>query len=119
MIDTFGKSNVSTFQNDVDNEHIGSVKYYPLYGMDAKYFPYRVMANYHQPMVSLVMKCNTTTLLQAMVQFESIERNKVVQVECLAYAYNIVHDPQERMGLIHFEILIDDVGVAAKNDEDS
>ena len=82
--------------------------------MDAKYFPYRVMANYHQPMVLFTMQYNTKLCpLQAMVQFDSIAHNKAVQVECVAYAYNIVHDAQERMGLIHFEILIDDADIAS------
>ncbi len=43
-----------------------------------------------------------------MVKFKSMAHNVVVQVECLAFAYNIIHEPAERMGLIHFEVLIDD-----------
>lgn len=80
--------------NPADREHIGDRSYMPESGLQGKYFPYRVMANYHQPM--------------ALVKFNDPPVNTLVQVECLAYAYNIIHDAFDRQGLIHFELLIDD-----------
>jgi hypothetical protein len=92
-----------------DTEHIGKLVYFPQDGMNKKYFPYKVMPNYHQPIVRLHKGINVLQIynVQAMVKFESLAQNVIVQVECLAYAYNIIHDPIDRMGLIHFEILID------------
>lgn len=81
-------------ENDADREHIGGdITYMPASGLEKKFFPYRVMPNYHQPIT--------------MVKFNDMSRHVLVQVECLAYSYNIVHDAINRMGLIHFEVLID------------
>lgn len=41
-------------QNDPDKEHLGQVTYIPEAGIDGKYYPYAVMPNYHQPIVSIV-----------------------------------------------------------------
>ena len=42
-----------------------------------------------------------------MVKFNAPTKNVVIQVECLAYSYNIIHDAINRMGLIAFELLIE------------
>jgi sodium/potassium-transporting ATPase subunit beta len=76
-----------------DAEHVGKVTYLPPHGIDGKYFPYKVMENYHQPI--------------AMVKFNNAQRNKVILIECRAYAYNIIHDSADRLGLVHFELLIE------------
>ena len=39
-------------ENLPDQEHLGAVEYLPKSGLDKKYFPYKVMTNYHQPVVS-------------------------------------------------------------------
>lgn len=39
-------------QNDFDKEHLGNVTYIPEAGIDGKYYPYAVMPNYQQPIVS-------------------------------------------------------------------
>jgi len=80
-------------ENNADREHVGKVEYFPKTGLGAKYFPYRVMPNYHQPI--------------AMVKFTEPTKNVIIQVECLAYSYNIIHDAINRMGLIAFELLIE------------
>lgn len=43
-----------------------------------------------------------------MVKFESLPRNKLVLVECRAYALNIEHDITSRLGLVHFELFVED-----------
>lgn len=80
--------------NTVDKEHIGKVNYLPPSGIDGKYYPYVVMANYHQPI--------------AMVKFDTLPRNKLVLIECRAYALNVEHDITSRLGLVHFELLVQD-----------
>jgi sodium/potassium-transporting ATPase subunit beta len=81
-------------QNSADREHIGSdITYIPKSGLPEQFYPYRVMPNYHQPI--------------AMVKFNNVARNVLVQIECLAYSYNIIHEPMDRMGLIRFELLIE------------
>ncbi|GMT31552.1 hypothetical protein PFISCL1PPCAC_22849 [Pristionchus fissidentatus] len=87
--------------NNPDKEHIGKLKYIPASGIDGKYYPYQVMDNYHQPI--------------AMVKFESLPRNQVVLVECRAFAYNIEHDITARLGLVHFEVYLQDKDVVKTN----
>jgi sodium/potassium-transporting ATPase subunit beta len=43
-----------------------------------------------------------------MVKFTNPPLNKLVLVECKAYAYNILHDSADRLGLVHFELLVED-----------
>lgn len=80
--------------NNPDKEHIGKVTYIPSSGIDGKYYPYQVMTNYQQPI--------------AMVKFDSLPRNQVVLVECRAFALNIEHDITSRLGLVHFEVYLQD-----------
>ena len=47
-------------------------------------------------------------MLQAMVKFKNPPRNRLVQIECKAYAFNIIHDSTDRLGLVHFELLVED-----------
>ena len=43
-----------------------------------------------------------------MVKFTQLPKNRVVLVECRAYALNIEHDISSRLGLVHFELKIDE-----------
>uniref|UniRef100_A0A5S6R4C6 Sodium/potassium-transporting ATPase subunit beta n=1 Tax=Trichuris muris TaxID=70415 RepID=A0A5S6R4C6_TRIMR len=76
-----------------DSEHIGRLQYIPERGIPHKFFPYRVMKNYHQPF--------------ALVKFHSPTNGVLLEIECRAYAYNIMHDRTFRLGMVHFELLID------------
>ncbi|CAB3410544.1 unnamed protein product [Caenorhabditis bovis] len=80
--------------NPVDVEHIGKVTYLPPSGIDGRYYPYVFVPSYQQPI--------------AMVKFESIPRNKLVLIECRAYALNIEHDISTRLGMVHFEVMVED-----------
>ncbi|CAJ0569391.1 unnamed protein product, partial [Mesorhabditis spiculigera] len=79
---------------NVDKEHIGKTTYVPKEGISGKFYPYIFVDNYHQPI--------------AMVRFETLPRNKLVLVECRAYALNIEHDITSRLGLVHFELFVQD-----------
>ncbi len=46
--------------------------------------------------------------LQAMVKFNCLPIGVLVEVECHAYAYNILQDQTDRLGMVHFELLVDD-----------
>ncbi|CAD6184586.1 unnamed protein product [Caenorhabditis auriculariae] len=80
--------------NHVDAEHIGRVKYLPSAGIDGRFYPYVFTQGYQQPI--------------AMVKFESLPRNKLVIVECRAYALNIEHDVSTRLGMVYFELFVED-----------
>jgi len=77
-----------------DKEHIGKVDYIPPEGIDGRFYPYAVMDNYHQPI--------------AMVKFNSLPKNRLVMVECRAYAKNIEQETESRLGMVTFELLLQD-----------
>uniref|UniRef100_A0AAF5PIY9 Sodium/potassium ATPase subunit beta n=1 Tax=Wuchereria bancrofti TaxID=6293 RepID=A0AAF5PIY9_WUCBA len=81
--------------SDIDKEHVGNVKYIPEAGIDGKYYPYVVMPNYQQPF--------------AMIKFDNLPRNKVVLIECRAYAQNVEIDITSKLGMVNFEVMVQDV----------
>lgn len=44
------------------------------------------------------------------VQFQNISRHELINIECIAWAPNIIYKRSEidRQGSVHFELLIDD-----------
>lgn len=88
--------------NPIDSEHIGKLKYIPNSGIDGRFYPYVFTPSYQQPI--------------AMVKFESLPRNKLVIVECRAYALNIEHDITNKLGLVYFELFVEDKPPAAKKE---
>jgi len=83
---------------DPDKEFVGAVTYIPPEGIDGRFYPYAVMDNYHQPI--------------AMVKFTGLPKNRLVMVECRAYAGNIEQETGSRLGLVNFELLLEDFPVA-------
>ncbi|CAD6187280.1 unnamed protein product [Caenorhabditis auriculariae] len=88
--------------NHVDQEHIGKLKYIPENGIDGRFYPYVFTPGYQQPI--------------AMVKFESIPRNKLVIVECRAFALNIEHDISTRLGMVYFEVFVEDKPVVPRTE---
>ncbi|XP_071531627.1 sodium/potassium-transporting ATPase subunit beta-like [Panulirus ornatus] len=80
-------------ENPADQEYIGPVKYFPWQGFPSYYFPYMHTPGYLPPIVA--------------VQFDRPTSNVLINIECRAWAKNIVHDRQKRLGLVHFELLKD------------
>lgn len=79
---------------DPDKEILGAVSYIPSEGIDGRFYPYAVMDNYHQPL--------------AMVKFLNLPKNRLVMVECRAYAKNIEQETESRLGMVTFELLLQD-----------
>uniref|UniRef100_A0A915EMC1 Sodium/potassium-transporting ATPase subunit beta n=1 Tax=Ditylenchus dipsaci TaxID=166011 RepID=A0A915EMC1_9BILA len=80
---------------DPDKEIVGPIVYIPNEGIDGRFYPYAVMDNYHQPI--------------AMVKFNGLPKNRVVMVECRAYAKNIEQETESRLGMVTFELELQDV----------
>lgn len=80
-------------ERESDVENLGPVLYYPKHGFPIKYFPFLNQPGYHAPIV--------------VVQFMKPTRGFLLMVECKAYARNIVVNKLERLGLVHFELLVD------------
>lgn len=79
-------------ENPADVENIHSITYMPDRGYPAFYFPYRNQDGYIPPLVA--------------VQFE-VEYGVLINIECKAWARNIIHDRSERRGSVHFELMVD------------
>ncbi|CAG0885111.1 unnamed protein product [Darwinula stevensoni] len=80
-------------ENPADKENIGPIHYYPHQGFPAYYFPYMNQAGYHTPLVALI--------------FQQPNSGVLINIECQAWDQKIVHARQERIGSVHFELLVD------------
>lgn len=76
-----------------DKENIGEIDYFPRRGFAWFYYPFEKVDNYLSPLVAL--------------HFKNITKGVLVNVECRAWAKNIEHDRRERVGMVHFELLVD------------
>jgi sodium/potassium-transporting ATPase subunit beta len=76
-----------------DQENIGNIRYYPKQGIPGYYFPYYMQKGYQSPFI--------------FVQFQHPLESVLINIECKAWAKNIVHDKINRLGSVHFELLID------------
>jgi len=77
--------------HEVDREVEGTIEYVPPEGIDGRFYPYAVMENYHQPI--------------AMIKFNTLPANRVVMIECRAYAKNIERDSISGLGIVNFELM--------------
>ncbi|CAL4074539.1 unnamed protein product, partial [Meganyctiphanes norvegica] len=80
-------------RNPADAEFIGKIEYTPWQGFPAYYFPYLNQPGYMPPIVA--------------VRIVEPKSNVLINIECIAWAWNIMHDKKNRLGLVHFELLQD------------
>ncbi|XP_055382094.1 sodium/potassium-transporting ATPase subunit beta-2 isoform X2 [Condylostylus longicornis] len=80
-------------ENPSDQEYIGPVDYIPIRGFPGYYYPYLNSEGYLSPLVA--------------VHFQRPKRGIIINIECKAWARNIIHDRKDRIGSVHFELLID------------
>ncbi|XP_016964140.1 sodium/potassium-transporting ATPase subunit beta-2 isoform X2 [Drosophila biarmipes] len=80
-------------ENPADQENIGAVNYLPIRGFPGYFYPYQNSEGYLSPLVA--------------VHFQRPKRGIIINVECKAWARNIIHDRKERIGSVHYELLID------------
>ncbi|KAH7987800.1 hypothetical protein HPB52_025332 [Rhipicephalus sanguineus] len=79
--------------NVADVESMGPLAYFPSNRIENFYFPYKNTPGYLSPFV--------------FVQFLRPERGVLINMECKAWAKNIKHDRQDRIGSAHFELMVD------------
>ncbi|XP_067143323.1 sodium/potassium-transporting ATPase subunit beta [Centruroides vittatus] len=80
-------------ENAADKDNIGDVEYLPEQGISVKFFPFKNQKEYLSPFV--------------FVRFKDIAKNVLVNIECKAWAKNIKYDRGDRLGSVHFELLVD------------
>jgi len=80
-------------ENPADVENLGSdIRYYPKQGIPTYYFPYEFQKGYLSPFI--------------FVHFNPL-KGVLINIECTAWARNIEPSRQERVGKVHFELMID------------
>ncbi|KAH0557245.1 sodium/potassium-transporting ATPase subunit beta-2-like isoform X1 [Cotesia glomerata] len=78
-----------------DRESLGPIQYFPkIQGFPGYYYPYKNIDGYLSPLVA--------------VNFKRPTRNKIINVECRAWAKNIIFHQRQKIGMVHFELRIDD-----------
>lgn len=80
-------------ENPADVENIGAINYFPGRGFPGYFFPFENFKGYLSPLVAVL--------------FENPATGVLINIECKAWAKNIVHDRLERRGSVHFELMID------------
>lgn len=82
-------------QHSLDKENMGPVSYYPARGLPAYYYPFRNQPGYLSPLVA--------------VRFEGLKINEILNVECRAWAKNIIYNGslRDRQGSVSFQLYVD------------
>lgn len=80
-------------ESPADVENIGPIDYYPERGFQGYFYPYMNSEGYLSPLVAVHFKRPRTGIL--------------INVECKAWARNIMHSRADRLGSVHFELMID------------
>ncbi|XP_052756766.1 sodium/potassium-transporting ATPase subunit beta-2-like [Galleria mellonella] len=80
-------------ETPADKENIGPIKYLPNPGFPGYFYPYQNAEGYLSPLVAIHLMKPMTGI--------------VINIECRAWARNIKYDRRERLGVVHFEIMIE------------
>ncbi|XP_071445291.1 sodium/potassium-transporting ATPase subunit beta-2-like [Hetaerina americana] len=80
-------------EGPADKDNIGPISYIPSRGFPGYYYPYMNTPGYLSPLIA--------------VHFEKPKPNVMINVECRAWAKNIVFQRKNQMGSCHFELMID------------
>lgn len=105
-------------ESPADVENLGPVNYSPRRGFPSYYFPFTNTKGYQPPVVAVQFerpkRKNSTNFIPLLIAklinlFHSLFyiAGVLINIECKAWAKNIIHDRAERRGSVHFELMID------------
>jgi len=82
-------------EHSSDKESLNKMNYYPSRGFPGYFYPFKNSPGYLSPLIA--------------VQFERPELHRIINIECRAWAKNIIYNGsfRDRQGSIHFELMID------------
>jgi len=80
-------------ENPADKENIGPISFFPHPYIPSYYFPFTNQRGYQSPFV--------------MVQMKRPMPGVLINVECRGWAKNIHQNRPDRLGMVHFEMMID------------
>merc|ERR1711988_1516319 len=86
-------------ENPADKEGMAEFEYFPAdAGFPAQYFPYTNQKGYQSPLVA--------------VKLNKVEVGQLLHIECRAWAKNINYNRRDRVGIVHFELMVHDTNTA-------
>ncbi|CAH2065817.1 unnamed protein product, partial [Iphiclides podalirius] len=80
-------------ETPADKENVGVVRYLPYPGFPGYFYPYQNAEGYLSPLVAVHLVRPKTGI--------------VINIECRAWAKNIKYDRREKLGVVHFEVMIE------------
>ncbi|XP_049871770.1 sodium/potassium-transporting ATPase subunit beta-2-like [Pectinophora gossypiella] len=80
-------------ETPADEEMIGPIRYLPHPGFPGYFYPYNNAEGYLSPLVAVHLQRPRTGI--------------VINIECRAWAPNIKYDRREKLGVVHFELMIE------------
>lgn len=80
-------------ENPADIENVGKIEYIPRRGFPGFFYPFENSEGYLSPLVA--------------INFVRPKSGVLINIECKAWAKNIIHDRTDRIGSVHFELMID------------
>ncbi|KAL4705890.1 hypothetical protein ACJJTC_002771 [Scirpophaga incertulas] len=80
-------------ETPADRENIGPLEYLPYPGFPGYFYPYENAEGYLSPLVAVHLIKPKTGI--------------VINIECRAWARNIVYNRRDRLGVVHFELMIE------------
>lgn len=100
-------------ENPADIENVGPIKYYPRRGFPGYFYPFENSEGYLSPLVAVhferpvreYKRCGNLWMI--FLNKFMLSGGIIINVECKAWAHNIKHDRHDRIGSVHFELMID------------
>ncbi|XP_061378556.1 sodium/potassium-transporting ATPase subunit beta-2-like [Danaus plexippus] len=80
-------------ETPTDRENIGPLRYIPHAGFPGYFYPYNNAEGYLSPLVAVHLMKPRTGI--------------VINIECRAWARNIKYNRKDRLGVVHFELMIE------------
>ncbi|XP_039765045.1 sodium/potassium-transporting ATPase subunit beta-2-like [Pararge aegeria] len=80
-------------ETPADKENIGPIRYLPSPGFPGYFYPYNNAEGYLSPLVAVHLVRPKTGI--------------VINIECRAWAKNIKYNRRDRLGVVHFELMIE------------
>ena len=95
---------------------MGPIQYIPRRGFPGYYFPFDNTPGYLSPLVAVFFEKPKRKISKKLFFKNNKENIKfwkiilghvLINIECKAWAHNIIHDRYERRGSVHFELQVD------------
>ncbi|XP_045458844.1 sodium/potassium-transporting ATPase subunit beta-2-like [Melitaea cinxia] len=80
-------------ETPADRENIGPIRYIPYPGFPGYFYPYNNAEGYMSPLVAVHLIRPKTGI--------------VINIECRAWARNIQYNRKDRLGVVHFELMLE------------